>query len=38
MVTLFEQHNFILKTNTMRHVAKLIRCFEDEIDEQCDYI
>ena len=38
MVTLFEWHNFILKTNAMRHVAKLIRCFQDKIDEQQDYI
>ena len=38
MVTLFEQHDFILKMNTMRHVAKLIRCFQDEIDKQRDYI
>ena len=38
MVTLFERHNFILKTNAMWHVAELIRCFQDEIDEQQDYI
>ena len=38
MVTLFERHDFILKTNTIQHVAKLIRCFQDEIDEQRDYI
>ena len=25
MVTLFERHNFILKTNVMRHMAELIR-------------
>ena len=38
MVTLFERHDFILKTNAMRHVAELIRLFQDEIDEQRDYI
>ena len=38
MVTLFERHNFILKTNAMWHVAELIRRFQDEIDEQWDYI
>ena len=38
MVTLFEQHNFILKTNAMQHMAELIRQFQDEIDEQRDYI
>ena len=38
MVTLFECHDFILKTNAMRHVAELIRCFQDEIDKQWDYI
>ena len=38
MVTLFERHDFILKTNAMRHVAELIRRFQDEIDEQRDYI
>ena len=38
MVTLFERHDFILKTNVMRHVAELIRRFQDEIDEQRDYI
>ena len=38
MVTLFERHDFILKTNTIRHVAELIRRFQDEIDEQRDYI
>ena len=38
MVTLFEQHDFILKTNAMWHVAKLIRHFQDKIDEQRDYI
>ena len=38
MVTLFERHDFILKTNAMRHVAELIRRFQDKIDEQRDYI
>ena len=38
MVTLFERHDFILKTNAMRQVAELIRRFQDEIDEQWDYI
>ena len=38
MVTLFEQHDFILKTNAMQHMAELIRQFQDEIDEQWDYI
>ena len=34
MVTLFEQHDFILKTNAMQHVAELIRHFQDKINEQ----
>ena len=38
VVTLFECHDFIIKTNAMRHVAELIRHFQDEIDEQQDYI
>ena len=38
MVTIFERHDFILKTNAMRHVAELIRRFQDEINEQRDYI
>ena len=38
MVTIFEQHDFILKTNAMRHVAELIRRFQDKIDKQRDYI
>ena len=38
VVTLFERHDFIIKTNAMWHVAKLIRCFQDKIDEQQDYI
>ena len=38
MVTLFKRHNFILKTNVMRHMAKLIRQLQDKIDEQWDYI
>ena len=38
MVTLFERHNFILKTNAMQHVAELIRRFQDEINKQQDYI
>ena len=38
MVTLFEQHDFILKTNSMQHITQLIRCFQDEIDEQWDYL
>ena len=37
MVTLFEQHDFILKMNAIRHLAELIRCFQDEINEQWDY-
>ena len=38
MITLFERHDFILKTNSMRHIAKLIRRFQDKINEQRDYL
>ena len=38
MVTLFEQHDFILKTNSMQHITQLIRHFQDEIDEQWNYL
>ena len=38
MVTIFERHDFILKTNAMQHVAELIRRLQNEIDEQRDYI
>ena len=38
MVTLFEQHNFILKTNSMRHITELIKRFQDKIDKQRDYL
>ena len=38
MITLFERHDFILKTNSMQHITQLIRRFQDEIDEQWDYL
>ena len=38
MVTLFEQHNFILKTNSIRHTAQLVRRLQDEIDNQEKYM
>ena len=38
MVTLFECHNFILKTNSTRHTAQTIRRLQDEIDKQQKYM
>ena len=38
MVTIFERHDFILKTNAMQHVAELIRRLQNEINKQRDYI
>ena len=38
MVTLFERHDFILKTNSIRHTAKLVKRLQDEIDEQQKYM
>ena len=38
MVTLFERHDFILKTNSIQHTAKLVKRLQDEIDEQQKYM
>src|ERR1700684_3985247 len=38
MVSLFERHNFILKTNQMRHGASTIERLQNEIDEQRQHI
>ena len=38
MVTLFEQHDFILKTNSIRHTARTVQRLQDEIDKQQNYM
>ena len=38
MVTLFERHDFILKTNSIRHTARLVQRLQDEIDNQQKYM
>ena len=38
MVTLFERHNFILKTNSIWHTARLVQCLQDEVDNQQKYM
>ena len=38
MVTLFEQHDFILKTNSIRHTTQLVKRLQDEIDNQQKYM
>ena len=38
MVTLFERHDFILKTNSIRHTAQTVRRLQDEIDNQQKYM
>ena len=38
MVTLFERHDFISKTNSIRHTAKLVKRLQDEIDKQQKYM
>ena len=38
MVTLFERHDFILKTNSIRHIAQTIRRLQNEIDNQQKYM
>ena len=38
MVTLFEHHDFILKTNSIRHTARLVQCLQDEINNQQKYM
>ena len=38
MVTLFERHDFILKTNSIRHTAQTVQRLQDEIDKQQKYM
>ena len=38
MVALFERHDFILKTNSIRHTAQTVRRLQDEIDNQQKYM
>ena len=38
MVTLFKWHDFILKTNSIRHTAQLVKCLQDKIDNQQKYM
>ena len=38
MTMLFEQHNFILKTNSIQHITQLIKRLQNEVDAQQQYI
>ena len=38
MVTLFERHDYILKTNSIRHTAQTVRRLQDEINKQQKYM